>query len=162
MTHRIVPTIAILAACGPVPPSVNDGQDRTPSPLPIQTNCGAESSLTQALSGARIDGNLLRVRATYGGGCQPHKFKVCWDGAFASSLPLQANLKLIHTTAAPDNCEALLSSDLTIDLSKIAETFRTTTAVGGKVLVSLGTQNQLYTIGARDFAVTTHAASAPR
>jgi hypothetical protein len=129
------------------------GDSAAPSALQVEIGCGSEASLSQSLSGTRIDGDILKVQATYGGGCQAHKFKVCWDGGFAESLPAQANLKLIHTTAAPDNCEALLSSDLTIDLSKIADTFRVTKPAGGKVSVNLGTQTKLYTFAARlDFA----------
>jgi hypothetical protein len=140
--------------------SLDDGGDvngkedsAAPSALPIQIGCGSESSLTQSLSGARIDGDFLKVQATYGGGCQAHKFKVCWDGGFAESLPVKASLKLIHTTPSPDPCEALLSSDLTIDLSKIADTFRANKPAGGKITVGIDTQSKLYTFGARlDFA----------
>lgn len=58
----------------------------------------------------------LRVRVSYGGGCEEHAFQICWDGAFMESEPVQARLDLVHR-GNNDGCDAWLTEELSFDLT---------------------------------------------
>lgn len=111
------------------------GKADDPSALiPITMDCDDASGDAVELSDAAITGDVLTVTASYGGGCKPHTFNVCWDGAFAESYPVQAHLVLRHD-GNDDHCEAYASQELHIDLREIAEAYRASYEPSGNVLV---------------------------
>jgi hypothetical protein len=78
----------------------------------------------------RIEGNVLKLTAIYGGGCEEHGFKLFWDGELLETAPAQATLVLAHDSNS-DACEALKSSALEFDLGRLAEVAR------GKVVLTI-------------------------
>ncbi|MEL6344444.1 MAG: hypothetical protein AAFV53_15100 [Myxococcota bacterium] len=74
-----------------------------------------------------IDDNELTVTVGYGGGCEDHFFRMCWDGSVAESAPVQISLNLIHDGNG-DSCEAYITEDLVFDLSPLDEGISTETA----------------------------------
>lgn len=55
----------------------------------------------------------LRIGIKHAGGCQTHKYRVCWDGAVAESDPGQISLAMWHQDNG-DQCEALYSGEIVI------------------------------------------------
>ncbi len=66
-----------------------------------------------------IDGNILKINVSYGGGCGEHTFSLFWDKMVAKSLPGQSTLYLIHN-AHEERCEAFLHNSLKFDLSTLS------------------------------------------
>ncbi len=40
-------------------------------------------------SDVQVEGNEIQFQVSFGGGCEPHAFRLCWDGAFLESFPVQ-------------------------------------------------------------------------
>ncbi|HEY5927085.1 MAG TPA: hypothetical protein VIV11_35600 [Kofleriaceae bacterium] len=121
---------------------VDDGADgkadsgRTVVPVTIG-DCSGEAKDGYQLANGRLSGNRLLVDVQYGGGCAEHTFKVCWDGIFLESFPVQTGLTL-HHDGNGDLCEALPVTPLSIDLTTLGSAYKsmyqTTT---GEALISL-------------------------
>jgi len=67
-----------------------------------------------------LDGDSLLVSVQHGGGCASHFYGSCWDGLFAESDPVQANLQINHESN-DDACDALLMAQLVIDLTPMRD-----------------------------------------
>ena len=67
---------------------------------------------------ASIAGEILTVEMGFGGGCQAHQLRLCWDGSVAESAPEQVFLWVSHD-ANGDSCEAALSETMAADISSI-------------------------------------------
>jgi hypothetical protein len=108
--------------------------------------CQGEATDPYQLSAGRISGNRLLVDVSYGGGCAEHTFKVCWNGTFLESLPVQTALAL-HHDAHGDACESFGVRPLSIDLTTLGSAYkamyRTTT---GEALISLDDVRVTYKI----------------
>jgi hypothetical protein len=68
---------------------------------------------------AHIDGNLLHLTMQYSGGCGKHTFEVLGSAAIMKSLPPQRPVLIIHRNNG-DNCRALITEELTVDISEFA------------------------------------------
>jgi len=68
---------------------------------------------------AHIDGNLLHLTVQYSGGCGKHTFEVLGSAAIMKSLPPQRPVLIIHRNNG-DNCRALITEELTVDISDFA------------------------------------------
>ena len=66
--------------------------------------------------GARVEGDLLVVEVSYGGGCEQHDFTLLDTGIATRSIPPQHFLRLVHD-AHGDACEAYITSELRFDIS---------------------------------------------
>lgn len=66
-----------------------------------------------------IDGNLMHLTVEYSGGCGEHKFEVLGSKAIMKSLPPLRPVLIIHD-AGGDNCRALITEQLTVDISAFA------------------------------------------
>jgi len=64
---------------------------------------------------AEMEGECLKVVATYSGGCQEHAFDLVWNGRMTKSLPPVATLFLSHNGNG-DNCRSVRSETLYFDL----------------------------------------------
>ena len=73
------------------------------------------------ISSASISGDTLTIDLSYGGGCEAHQLRLCWDGAIMESYPMQANLWVSHN-ANGDACEAEVGETMTVDISSIGAT----------------------------------------
>jgi len=70
---------------------------------------------------AEMNGDVLTVEVTYGGGCADHSITACWiNTGCATSDPPQTGLALVHD-AGGDSCKALVSETLTYDLSPMRD-----------------------------------------
>jgi len=65
----------------------------------------------------KID-DILEVSVSYGGGCKQHSFEIIWDGIVYTDAPSNINLFIIHD-AKNDNCEALVTESLSINLKDL-------------------------------------------
>lgn len=100
----------------------SDGTGGTrPSPSDWEA-CSADDGHSTDLGEASITGDLLAAVVSYSGGCEEHRFALCWDQAFLESSPVQVRLDLIHTGTA-DPCEAYPSETLTFDLSPLRSAY---------------------------------------
>jgi hypothetical protein len=71
------------------------------------------------IDNAEIMGQRLKVNVTYSGGCGNAEFRAVWNGMAMKSMPPKVNLKLYLDDS--DNCEALISKQIIIDLSKFKQ-----------------------------------------
>jgi hypothetical protein len=69
------------------------------------------------INNAKRINDILEISISYGGGCKQHTFEVLWDGVVYTDPPCFMNLLIIHN-ANDDNCEALITETISIDLKK--------------------------------------------
>lgn len=72
------------------------------------------------IMGAALQGDKLYVEAKYGGGCNPHKFQINWDGTVIKTNPPSIVLDLSHNSLG-DPCKAIIPVQLQFDLSVILD-----------------------------------------
>ena len=65
-----------------------------------------------------INGDILKVQVSFGGGCRAHDFTLIALPGFMESSPVAANVLLSHD-ANNDLCEAWLTDELRFDLSSL-------------------------------------------
>jgi len=77
-----------------------------------------------------IEADTLKVSVSHGGGCEEHRYGLCYGNAWAESNPIQVGFKVLHD-AGGDSCDALLSEELSFELSPFkqayADNYRTDT-----------------------------------
>lgn len=71
---------------------------------------------------ATIDGDTLRLRVFYGGGCEPHTFAVSVSREWTGDSPVTTNVFIAHD-AHGDMCEAAITKELLIDLSDLKRAY---------------------------------------
>ncbi|MDX2086760.1 MAG: hypothetical protein SFX73_02865 [Kofleriaceae bacterium] len=109
------------AASSQLPGGGKADDQRVSVPLEIG-RCADAANDDYQLADVKVEGNQLLVDVRYGGGCEEHTFRMCWDGGFAESLPVQARLKL-HHDGNGDACEALRYTSLAVDLTTLARSY---------------------------------------
>ncbi len=82
---------------------------------PIDLCDGGPGDDPVTITGGAIEGDVLTLEVSYGGGCEEHGFGGCWDGNFDLSEPPGAGLTLWHD-ANGDGCEALLYDSVALSL----------------------------------------------
>ena len=98
--------------------------DSSSGPVPEAfSDCSADDGDPTSVDAAAITGDTLSLDVSYGGGCETHRFQICWQGSFAESAPVQVWLELWHD-AGGDTCEAALSEILTFDLTPLKEAWQ--------------------------------------
>ena len=85
---------------------------------------------------ARIDGDRLHLQVRFGGGCRDHHFSLLHGGVFMESEPVQTRLQLAHD-AHEDPCRALLSRELTFDLTPLRRSYEAAYARTGTIVIHL-------------------------
>lgn len=60
-----------------------------------------------AVNDVSIDGNIVKIKTLYSGGCTEHDFQLSWDGTYLESNPPQVRMRLIHN-ANDDACDGLI------------------------------------------------------
>lgn len=68
-------------------------------------------------------GDALALTLQYGGGCFPHTFKLCYDGAFRESSPVQTSIWVVDTTEEVDGCLALPTVEKVWDLGPLRDLY---------------------------------------
>jgi len=82
---------------------------------------------------ASLDSPVLRLTVRFGGGCQRHGLDlVAWSG-WRESFPVQVGVALAHD-AHGDGCRALLTRELTFDLTGLREAYLNTYGDGPATL----------------------------
>lgn len=119
MKERIALLMGFLAlhGCGegesshrsePGPPEVNvvvdDGRGWSNDPYVVNS--------------ATIDGHLLTIEVSFGGGCRRHDFTLVFSETFRESDPVQLSAVLAHD-ANGDPCEAYLTESHVFDLTPV-------------------------------------------
>lgn len=104
--------LTLLASCASDPPP-ND-----PDAALRLESCRGEKTDAFASGDLHVIGDEIHVQVQTGGGCAPHTFSACWNGAVLDSNPPQAALELSHH-AHGDTCDALLTHDVRIDLAPL-------------------------------------------
>jgi hypothetical protein len=130
------PTSCVEGTCAYAGPG--DGFSAGPV-VSITTDCGEYDGDSYSLGELSIgsDGTELIVPVSYGGGCAEHFFRVCWDGSFMESFPVQTRLVLQHE-GNDDPCDAVLSSELRIPLDPVRDAWLESYGPGaGSVIVRL-------------------------
>ncbi|ATB49545.1 hypothetical protein [Corallococcus macrosporus] len=91
---------------------------------PLVVTANPEPKDAIILNSARVEGGILVLDVTHGGGCAEHTYSLAWDGALqpgADGTPV-ANLVLVHD-GNRDRCKALLRAHPRFDLSAISQRF---------------------------------------
>ncbi len=70
------------------------------------------------LNDAAVDGDILTLNVSYGGGCEPHEFTLVISGSFVDAEPVELHAVLAHD-ANNDSCEAFLTEEYIFDLDVI-------------------------------------------
>jgi hypothetical protein len=86
--------------------------------IKIQSDLSTVPKDELTIENAVINENILKLTVRYGGGCGTTRFELFTDGAFMESNPVQTNITLSFKDE--DLCKALLTQELTFDLSKLA------------------------------------------
>ena len=77
-----------------------------------------------SIDGLEMEGDVLKLSVSYGGGCETHHFVVWTDSIFSDSSPPRVKLFIGHDGRG-DACEALIARDLRVDLTPIKLVFET-------------------------------------
>lgn len=109
----------IAAACTNRSAGVDLARGDEADPVVVSRSCGGAPADPLHLATMSIEGDLLRVRVAYGGGCEQHAFAACWDGLIQETAPPRTSLT-VHHDANGDACDARLSHDVLIDVSGMA------------------------------------------
>ena len=108
------------------------------------SDCTAAEGQATSIDSVVVRGGVLRVRASYGGGCVPHDFTICWpDQAFGESEPVTARLELLHQSE-PDPCDGWITESLSFDLAPLTEAYQEQYAEHGRIAIRLGEHRVLY------------------
>jgi len=67
---------------------------------------------------SKREGDNLQITLTYSGGCKDHIFEIIWDGIVYTDNPCKMNFLIIHRGNF-DNCEALITDTVNINLKKL-------------------------------------------
>lgn len=70
------------------------------------------------LESMEMDGNLLKLKVSYSGGCEEHIFNLYSNKMYAKSYPPQITLFLEHIDNN-DRCRAMIYKDLVFDVTEI-------------------------------------------
>ena len=76
----------------------------------------SDSSDVIKIEDAKIVGNKLEIKVSYGGGCENHSFELIGSPNISKSLPPIRSIQLIHR-ANKDACKALIIKELKFDIS---------------------------------------------
>lgn len=67
-----------------------------------------------------MQGNLMLIEVTYGGGCKDHNFELIGSPAIAKSFPPQRGIQLVHKSNN-DMCRALIKKTISIDVTDLID-----------------------------------------
>ncbi|HEV2149926.1 MAG TPA: hypothetical protein VGR37_21185 [Longimicrobiaceae bacterium] len=93
-------------------------------------------STPATITSAAMQGDVLVLEVTFGGGCGQHDFALYASNVWLESDPVQVNVALAHDGHG-DPCRALLSRELRFDLSPLAAAYRRSYGRGGTVVLRL-------------------------
>jgi len=110
----------------PISTVVSPAVSRGPSgpPIEIREDAFAYGFLAPVtIRSARLDGRTLRLKVSYGGGCETHTFAAIGGTQFLASYPAQLTVILRHDDGG-DQCAAEIFRDLSFDVTPAIELYR--------------------------------------
>lgn len=93
--------------------------DQTLTAIPkliIEKELKEEKESSFELSNMNIDGDILSLTVSYGGGCKEHEFNLYFSGNYKKSLPPKAEFKLVHKYIE-DPCRSIVEKTLKFNIS---------------------------------------------
>ncbi len=81
-----------------------------------------------------VDGGVLNLGVSYGGGCATHDFEAVAWGAWLESFPVQINVFLSHDSM-DDPCDAWLSENLQYDLGPLRAAYGSAYGSGSATVI---------------------------
>lgn len=88
------------------------------------------------INSVKINRDILTIEVQYGGGCKEHVFSLFGSPAFMKSNPVQIDVMLSHN-ANNDMCKALITEELSFDLSPLKELWQENYGESGTIIISL-------------------------
>ncbi len=88
------------------------------------------------IKGGAIDGIVLEVYVSYGGGCGDHEFILLGRPNFMESFPVQIDL-YVHHRNIDDYCDAIVSDTLCFDMRRVSELYEGTYQSCDDILVNV-------------------------
>lgn len=67
---------------------------------------------------ATIEGDILTLKVSYGGGCETHEFNAYFNEMYMKSLPPKAAIFIEHKNNN-DHCKKMITEDLKFDLTNV-------------------------------------------
>jgi hypothetical protein len=111
-------SIVIASACTTRGSTVNLARGDAADPVGISRDCRRAPNDELRLQEVALEGGMLRVTVQHGGGCAQHTYAACWHGVIQETAPPRTPL-VIHHDANGDNCDALLTREILIDLADL-------------------------------------------
>ena len=103
--------------------TTGDSSDSTDKPqdMTITAVIGEKPKTSDpfTISSVSVDGNIMTVEVTYGGGCKDHSFQMIGSSTIAKSMPAIRSIQLSHVSNG-DECKKMLIQKLKIDISALA------------------------------------------
>jgi len=96
-----------------------------------------------AVEGVEQVGDDLEVDVSFGGGCEEHRFSICWpDQAFLESDPVQVDAVMWHDVDdRRGRCDAIVYRTVSFPLAALYEAYEASYGAPGEVVVNLGRQS---------------------
>jgi hypothetical protein len=127
-------TVVLLVGCDLFSGSEPGGKDVQIIEDPNSFDLAEIRKDSFVVDSAFIDGDLLRLRVSYRGGCKEHDFTLYSTGPATETYPPSTETYLSHDARA-DTCRESLQEELTFDLSPLKERFD----LSGALLIGIHT-----------------------
>ncbi len=109
---------------------------RSPVDVTAADSTSAHRFDPAVIDSASMQGNVLVLHLSHGGGCGNHEFALLSSGAFLESNPVQVPMALAHN-ANGDLCRALLSTTQRFNLAVLRLQFLTSYPQGGPAILQI-------------------------
>lgn len=115
------------------------------TPRPIQVDAPPIGDTPFDLEDVQIQGDVLKVKLSHGGGAAPHDFAMSRSGGFFETMPVQVDLKLSHDGHG-DRAEAYVIENLSFDLAPLKKEYQAAyRQEHGTIALNLGGKSVQYT-----------------
>lgn len=105
-------------ATAETPTQIEETVNNDIRPIEIVQNIDTDSSDAFNVVEVKVDGDILSVTVSYGGGCQDHEWTMYATERYAKSYPPKLGIFLKHK-ANGDMCKALLRETLKFNLKDV-------------------------------------------
>jgi hypothetical protein len=114
----LLSAIFLFAGCHKRKAEQTTVQNDTKNKKLIMAELPATESSPVTVDSMRVQDQTLILNVSYSGGCEEHSFDLYFNGMYAKSLPVQANLQLYHQGNG-DACRKLEMKELKFDISEM-------------------------------------------
>jgi hypothetical protein len=121
-TLLILPLLIVFAACAVQANGPNAAEEAPKIPGVTKVEPGTKiediKSDNFSMKKAVVEGGVLKIDVSYGGGYKDHEFTLYWNGIVKKSYPGKTTVVLKHD-ANNDGAEALITRTLKFDLAEM-------------------------------------------